>query len=109
MSGAVAKILEVVAADARINGKFADADLVVLQGLFVEYVCVETGGYCTYTGRDMATAHTGLEITQAEFDAFTEDIYLACDALGVPRAAAGDACYDLVDELDGAKTDIIGR
>jgi hemoglobin len=109
VNAAVAKILEVVGADARINGRFATTDLAALQVLLVEYTCVETGGYCTYTGRDMATAHTGMEITQEDFDAFIEDIGLALDALGVPHAVEGDVGYDLIDELDGAKTDIIGR
>ena len=29
----------------------------------VDFLCVATGGPCKYTGRDMETAHTGLNIT----------------------------------------------
>ncbi|MCL2777381.1 MAG: group 1 truncated hemoglobin [Polyangiaceae bacterium] len=37
---------------------------------FTEQLCQETGGDCTYTGKDMKSAHKGLRITDAEWDAF---------------------------------------
>jgi hemoglobin len=41
----------------------------------VDFLCVATGGPCKYTGRDMVTAHTGLGITD-------EDWNIAVKALG---------------------------
>src|SRR5260221_10197182 len=41
----------------------------------VDFLCVATGGPCKYTGRDMETAHTGLNITE-------EDWTIAVKALG---------------------------
>src|SRR5262249_22239141 len=41
----------------------------------VDFLCVATGGPCKYTGRDMVTAHTGLGITE-------EDWNIAVKALG---------------------------
>ena len=37
--------------------------------LIIEQICQATGGPCVYLGRDMKTAHHGLKITQAEWEA----------------------------------------
>ena len=55
----VGQFLDNVAADDRINARFANADLPRLNRLLVEQVCAATGGPCTYTGRDMLTTHGG--------------------------------------------------
>src|SRR6059036_62881 len=39
-----------VAADNRINGKFANADLPRLKMMLVDQICQASGGPCTYTG-----------------------------------------------------------
>src|SRR5215813_14929805 len=46
-----------VAADKRINGFFAKADVPRLKRNLVDQICQATGGPCTYTGKDMRTAH----------------------------------------------------
>jgi hypothetical protein len=46
-----------VAADARINQRFFNTDIVKLKTLLVEFVCQATGGPCEYTGQDMETSH----------------------------------------------------
>lgn len=73
--------------DPRINAQFAETDLVNLNDRLVEQFCVELGGPCTYTGRDMAQSHAGLGITEADFNALVEDLVDAMDARGIPRAA----------------------
>jgi hemoglobin len=40
--------------------------------LLVDQICNLAGGPCLYIGRDMKTAHTGLRITPAEWDASIE-------------------------------------
>jgi hemoglobin len=50
-----------VAKDKRINGFFAHTDITNLKTKLVEQICAATGGPCTYTGRDMKTAHAGLQ------------------------------------------------
>jgi len=62
-----------VAADNRINGKFANADLPRLKMMLVDQICQASGGPCTYTGRDMKTAHAGMGINGSEFDALVRD------------------------------------
>ena len=55
-----------VAADPRINQRFAGADIPRLKRMLVEQICQTSGGPCTYVGRDMRTAHAGMDITDAE-------------------------------------------
>lgn len=51
-----------VAADQRINRFFAHADVGRLRRNLADQICVATGGWCVYTGRDMVSAHTGMDI-----------------------------------------------
>jgi hypothetical protein len=47
-------------------------------------VCEQTGGPCTYLGRDMKTAHAGLTITDAHCKAYMKHFAAAVDAAKVP-------------------------
>lgn len=40
--------------------------------------CEAGGGPCKYTGKDMKTAHAGMKINDAQWDAFVKDFTLAC-------------------------------
>src|SRR5688572_29159252 len=48
--------------------------------------CKAAGGPCEYVGRDMATAHTGLGITEAEWDLAAKHVVAAMDKYKVPQA-----------------------
>jgi hemoglobin len=50
----------------------------------VELVGMVTGGPQKYTGKSMKEAHKGMEITQAEFDAFAADCKASLDKFNVP-------------------------
>jgi hemoglobin len=81
---AVDKFTDIVIADPRINFTFADTDLKKFKALLYEQLCQLSGGPCTYSGRDMATAHKKLMIDTAEFNALAEDLYIALGQSGVP-------------------------
>jgi hemoglobin len=102
-----------VAADSRINAFFASTDLDNLNRLLVEQVCEATGGYCVYSGRDMLTTHTGLGITEADFNALVEDLLLSLDNLGVPYTAGtfdgGLPADSLIQALAAMQPDIVGH
>lgn len=93
-SAAIATVIDSlvanVAADARINKRFeriAD-DTAGLRGFkqkLVDQVCQATGGPCTYTGLDMKSAHQGMNLTDADFDALVEDLVKALDSVGVSQ------------------------
>ena len=73
-------------ADARINTLFAHVDHADLRHLVIEQLCAATGGPCVYTGRSMEEAHSGLNLTEADFSAFMGDLVMAMDEDKVPLA-----------------------
>ena len=92
-----------VAADKRINGKFALANIPRLKMLLVEQICAASGGPCTYTGRDMKTAHAGMGITGPQFDALVEDLIATLDKFKVPAPEKNE----LLSVLGPMKSDIV--
>ena len=94
-----------VAADARINGRFANANIPRLKTLLVEQVCEATGGPCTYTGRDMTSTHRGMKITDAEFNALVEDLVKSLDTFKVGAREKNE----LLGALGGMKAQIVGQ
>jgi hemoglobin len=102
------KFLANVTADVRINSFFTHLDaagVAKLRGHLVDQVCAATGGPCTYTGKDMVTVHTGMNITDAQFDALVEDLVKALDELGVGEKEKGE----LLGALGGMRGDIVGK
>lgn len=83
-------LLERSAADPRIRGDFAEADIVNLHERLVEQLCALSGGPCTYRGRDMRAAHMGLGITEADFNALVENLLDAMRARGLPVATQNE-------------------
>src|SRR5207247_9700011 len=79
-----------VADDNRINGKCANANLPRLKMLLVEQICQASGGPCTYTGRDMKTAHAGMGINGSEFDALVGDLVTTLNKFKVPEREKSD-------------------
>ena len=93
-----------VAADARINGRFAKTDIPHLKQMLVDQVCQATGGPCTYSGRTMGDAHKGMHITEAEFNALVEDLTKSLDKFKVGEREK----TELLGALGGMKGEIVG-
>ena len=94
-----------VAADNRINGFFAKADVPRLKKNLVDQICQATGGPCTYTGKDMKTAHKGMGITDADFNALVEDLQKSLNKFKVPEKEQGE----LLGILGPLKPQIVGQ
>lgn len=92
-----------VAADNRINGKFANANIPRLKALLVEQICEASGGPCTYTGRDMKTTHAGMAITGEQFDALVGDLVATLNKFKVPEREKNE----LLGALGPMKKDIV--
>jgi hemoglobin len=80
-----------VAADGRINNFFAatasnPARLASFKMKLVDQICEAAGGPCKYTGQDMKTAHRGMGISAADFNALVEDLVGALDKFNVAAA-----------------------
>ncbi|MEP6560974.1 MAG: group 1 truncated hemoglobin [Nakamurella sp.] len=65
---AVDDFYERVVADPLLAGYFAGIDLKSLRRHQTDMLIVATGGPSRYTGRDMAAAHLGLQITDEAFN-----------------------------------------
>lgn len=94
-----------VAADKRINGYFANANIPRLKQLLVEQICAGTGGPCQYTGRDMKTTHAGMGVDDAAFNALVEDLVKTLDKFNVPAREKNE----LLGILGPMKSDIVTR
>lgn len=73
--------------------------------LIKDQICSLTGGPCAYIGRDMTTAHQGLEITQKEWDASVQHL----QATLVKFKVGEKEQKDLLAVVDKLKTDIIEK
>ena len=72
--------------DGRINQKFARTNLDRLTKEFIDQLCQDSGGPCTYTGLSMKQSHTNMGVTNGEFDAFMEDLAAVLDDFKVGKA-----------------------
>jgi hemoglobin len=71
----------------------------------VDFLCVATGGPCKYTGRDMETAHTGLNITEEDW---TIAVKALGDTLNKFKVAAREQ-REVVGAIAPLKSKIVGR
>jgi hemoglobin len=72
-----------VHSDLRISLFFENTDLPDLRRLLIEQICSATGGPCTYSGRSMEEAHSGMNLSDADFGAFVEDLVAAMNDVGI--------------------------
>ncbi len=91
--------------DLRINVFFEKTDMADLRRLLIEQLCAATGGPCEYTGRSMEEAHSGLNLTDADFDAFVEDLVRAMDSQKVPK----DLQKQLLGLLGPMRPQVVGQ
>ena len=99
-----------VGGDAKINKFFAatvadKARLAAFKGKLVDQICEAAGGPCKYTGKDMKSAHAGMGISGADFDALVADLSGALDKF---KVAAADK-KTLLGVLAPMKADIVTK
>jgi hemoglobin len=94
-----------VVADRRINRFFANTDVPSFKAKLVDQICEASGGPCKYTGKDMKTAHAGMGITDADFNALVEDLVATLDKFKVPEKEKSE----LLGALAPMKKDIVTR
>lgn len=103
ISAVVEDFVARVAADTRINGRFANADVPRLKTMLTDQICQATGGPCSYTGRDMKSAHSGMRITGDEFDALVGDLVVTLNKFKVEEREKSE----LLGALAPMKQDIV--
>jgi len=110
ISAVTDKFLTNVASDNKINGRFAatvanPARLQLLRNNLIDQICAGAGGPCSYKGKTMIDAHTGMNITMDEFNALVGDLVMALDFYDVPDKEKND----LLAVLGPMQTDIVGK
>ena len=79
--------------------------LVHIRQLVVDQLCAATGGPCAYIGRDMKSAHQGMGISEADWNAAAGHLVVTLDKFKVPEkekaeflALASTLKADIVDQ-----------
>ena len=103
ITAVVESFRDTVAADDRINLKFARTDLARLRKMLIDQVCEATGGPCEYRGRGMKEAHAGMKVTKGEFNALVDDLVKTLNHFKVPSREQSE----LLAILGPLKTEIV--
>lgn len=99
-------LLKNVAADAKINKRFAKLKgkpLEDFKSKLIDFLCKEVGGECEYGGKEMQPAHKGMKIKEDEWNAFLGDLKAALDENNV----AGEDQADLIAHLGPMRDQIV--
>jgi hemoglobin len=94
-----------MAKDRRIGKRFAKTDAPALKAKLTDQLCEASGGPCKYAGKDMKAAHTGMKITNAEWNATGNHMIAAMRAKGVKPKEQ----QEVMAALGGMKGDIVGH
>ncbi|HXY15247.1 MAG TPA: group 1 truncated hemoglobin [Terriglobales bacterium] len=82
-----------------------DASKARVEAHVIDFLCVATGGPCLYTGQDMKTAHTGLHITESDWNASSAHLTETLNKFHVPQKEQ----TEVMSAITGLKGDIVGR
>lgn len=105
LGAVVGELWTVVAADARISRHFANTRPDAFAGQLVDFLCQASGGPCQYKGKDMHAAHTGMQLTDGDFNALAEDTALVLDRFKVPAREKGE----VMNMLGGLRPAVVGH
>jgi hemoglobin len=73
--------------DSRINALFKETDDAYFKERLFEQICELSGGGCEYTGLSMEEAHSGMQLTETDFNYFVDDVRVGMTRAGVSIAA----------------------
>lgn len=91
--------------DHRIRARFDGANLTRFKITLAEQICAAAAGPCLYTGLDMASAHAGMRISEAEFGIFMEDLTWSLDQTELPAREKSE----VIGILLPMKYELVGR
>lgn len=69
---------------------FDGVDLDALKTHVAAFFAAGTGGPSNYTGRDMTTAHAGMNMSNADFDSAVADVIMAVESNGVDEQSTAE-------------------
>jgi len=106
--GVVDDFVAFLVADPRVKDRFTKltpAQVEKLKTNAADQICDATGGPCSYLGKDMKAAHTGMNITEVDWNATVEDLIKALDKRNVGKKDQ----QELIGLLAPMKKDIVGQ
>jgi len=71
----------------------------------IDFLCKATVGPCIYTGQDMKTAHTGLHITDADWNVSAAHLTETLNKFKVPAKEQAE----VMSAISGLKSQIVGQ
>jgi len=92
-------------ADKKVNTRFANTDMAGLKKKLVAQLCDVSGGPQDYLGKDMKTAHKGMNISETEWKAFIDDLKATMDDLKVGAVER----EELLVILNPMKSNVVGQ
>jgi hemoglobin len=101
----VAAFYELVLADPLLRPYFRGVRMRPLMASQTDFFCAVLGDEPCYRGRDMRTVHTGMNISDAEFDAVAAHLVAALEACGVPLRLTNE----IVSLVAPLRQDIVTR
>ena len=108
----IALVVDDFVANAVANPQIADrfkglqpVQVLKLKSNLSDFICDATGGPCAYVGRDMKTSHTGMKLTDADWNACVDSLSRALDKQKVPPKEKSE----LLGALAPLMKDIVGQ
>lgn len=96
IANVVEDLLYLIVDDERINQQFKGMDVAQFHHNLTDQLCELSGGPCTYTGREMRELHSGMAITDTQFNALAENLILAMEKNDIPTGAQNRLIKQLV-------------
>ncbi len=87
----------------RIAPRYADSDVAAVKNAVATFFIAGSGGPSVYEGKDMLTAHRGMNIDDAEFVAALDDAMAALDNNGIGQRDKEEVLFILY----GMKAEIV--
>jgi hemoglobin len=92
-------------ADHRVSQFFEGSNIPLVKEHLTQLFCEVSGGPCTYLGADMKTAHAGMGVANADFNAVAEDLGVSLDVAKVPEREK----MELLSILSKMRRDIVEK
>jgi hemoglobin len=85
VDGIVSGLIKQIGQDKQIFHYFADANISRFRTHLTTHLCAITDGPCQYTGDSMIDIHTGMKITEKDFNHLVDLLINAMNLQGIPH------------------------
>lgn len=96
VDGIVSGLIKQIGQDKQIFHYFADANISRFRTHLTTHLCAITDGPCQYTGDSMTDIHTGMKITEKDFNHLVDLLINAMNLEGIPHRIQNQLIAKLV-------------